>query len=170
MHHHHYNTHLLSGHGLDNSLFLCSQLPPKSFNHRDMPESSPNRYSTHILSHNHCHPMCICDDIVTRKSLKFTFIHTVSTFHCFYALNFRQSPSIIQISQIILLCICGKIGTEQSLKFTFVQTVTTFHSFYPLNFHQSPSMIDICRIEVHTGTAHIFGLTTTSIPCIFVNQ
>ena len=31
--------------------------------------------------------------------LKFTFMHTVSTFHCFCALNFRQSPSIIEISR-----------------------------------------------------------------------
>ena len=55
------------------------------------------RYPTHILSHNHCNHMCICEAIGTRKPLRLTFIHTVSTFHCFYALNFRQSPSMIEI-------------------------------------------------------------------------
>ncbi len=83
--------------GLDISLLLCSQLPPKSFNDRDMPDSSPHRYPTHILSHNHCHHMCICGAIGTRKPLKLTFILTVSTFHCFYARNFRKSPSMIEI-------------------------------------------------------------------------
>ena len=39
--------------GLEISLLLCSQLPPKSFNDGDMPESSPHRYPTHIRSNNH---------------------------------------------------------------------------------------------------------------------
>jgi hypothetical protein len=39
--------------GLDISLLLFSQLPPKSFNDTDMPESSPHRNPTCILSHNH---------------------------------------------------------------------------------------------------------------------
>ncbi len=82
---------------IDISLLLCSQLPPKSFNDRDMPESSPHRYPTHILSHNHQHTMCICEGIGTRQPLRLTFIHTVSTFHCFYSLNFHQSPSMIEI-------------------------------------------------------------------------
>jgi hypothetical protein len=109
-------------HGLDISLLLCSQLPPKSFNHRDIPDYTPHTYFTHILSDNDHHPMCICEET----------------------------------------------GTEQSIKITFVQTVTTFHCFYALNFCQSPSIIEICRNKVHTGTAHIFCLTTTSIPCVFV--
>ena len=108
--------------GLDISLFLCSQLPPKSFNDRDMPESSPHKCLQDILSHNHLHTMCICEAVGTRKPLKLTVIYQDSTFHCFYALNFRQSPS----------------------------------------------MIEICRNQVHTGTPHIFCLTTTSIPCVFV--
>jgi len=61
-----------------NSLTLCSQLPPKFFDHRDIPDYTPKRYSTHILSHNHFHPMCIRAEIGTRESLKFTFIHTDS--------------------------------------------------------------------------------------------
>ena len=109
-------------HGLDISLLLFSQLPPTSFNHRDMPESSLHRHLTHIMSHNHCHDMCFCEAIGSRKSLKFMLIHTVST----------------------------------------------FHYLYPLNFRQSPSMMEICRNQVHTGAPHIFCLTTTSIPCVFV--
>ena len=62
--------------GLDISLVLCSQLKPTSCNHRDIPDSSPHRYPTHILSHNHCHHMCICEDMGSQKPLTFTFIHT----------------------------------------------------------------------------------------------
>ena len=63
-------------------------------------DGSPCRYPTHILSDNHSHRMCICEVIGTRKLLKFTFIHTVHTFHCFFALNFRQSPSKMEIFRI----------------------------------------------------------------------
>ena len=57
-------------HGLDISLMLCSQLPPQCLNHWAVPDSSPHRYSTHILSDNHYHHMCLCVGIGTRKSLK----------------------------------------------------------------------------------------------------
>ncbi len=52
------------------------------------------------------HILCLTSTAITcvfvkqigiRKPLKFTTIHTVWTFHCFYTLNFRQSPSIIEI-------------------------------------------------------------------------
>jgi hypothetical protein len=84
-------------HGLDISLLVSSQLLPKTLNQRDMPESSPRRYPAHIVSHNHWHTMCIGEAIGSRESLKITFIHTVSTFHYLYPLNFRQRPSIIEI-------------------------------------------------------------------------
>ena len=70
-------------HCLDISLHLSSQLASKSFNDTDMPESSPHKYSTHILSNNHYHSMCIGEPIGTRESLQLTFIHTISTFHGF---------------------------------------------------------------------------------------
>ena len=111
-------------HGLDNSLVLYSQLPPHSCNHTDIPDSSPHRYPTHVLSHNHCHGMCICQDVGSQKPANFTFIHTDSTFQWFYALNFRQTPAIIEIS----------------------------------------------RIQVHTGTPHMFCHTTTAIACVFVKM
>jgi hypothetical protein len=56
--------------GLDISLILCSQLPPKSWNDRDMPDSTPNTYPTHILSDSHYHPKCIGKGIGTQKSLE----------------------------------------------------------------------------------------------------
>jgi hypothetical protein len=84
-------------HDLDISLLLSPQLPPKSFNDRDMPDSSSHWYPAHILSHNHWHTMSIGEAIGIRESLKTMLIHTVSTFHYLYPLNFRQNPSIIEI-------------------------------------------------------------------------
>ena len=68
------------------------------------------------------------------------------------------------------MCVCEAIGTRKSIKLAFIHTVSTFHCFYALNFRQSPWMIEICRIQVHAGTPHIFCLTTTSIPCVFLKQ
>ena len=86
-------------HGLDISVLLCSQHPPHSSHHRDIPDSSPHRYLTRILSHNHCHRMCICQDVGSQKPLNFTFIHTDSTIRWLYALNFRHTPAITEISR-----------------------------------------------------------------------
>ena len=60
-------------HTLDFPLVLCSPLPPNSFKHRGIPESSPHRYPTHLLSHNHYHPICICAQMGGHKSQKCTF-------------------------------------------------------------------------------------------------
>ena len=65
--------------------------------HRDISESSPRRYITHILSHNHQLPMRICEEIQGEKSQKSTFINTKSTFRCFHALNLRQPAANIEI-------------------------------------------------------------------------
>ncbi len=59
-------------HGLDMSVVVCSQLPSNSCNHTDIPDSSPHRYPTHILWHNHCHRMCICQEVGSQKPLKIT--------------------------------------------------------------------------------------------------
>jgi hypothetical protein len=85
-------------HAVDFSLLLFSQLPPNCCKHRDIPKSSPHRYPTHTLSHNHHLPMCICEDIGGQTPQKCSFIHTQSTFRCCYALNFRQTAANIQIS------------------------------------------------------------------------
>ena len=74
-------------------MVLCSQLPPDSGNHRDIPDSTPHRYPTCILSHNHGHCVCICEDMGSQTPLNVTSIHTDSTFQWFYALNFRQTPA-----------------------------------------------------------------------------
>ena len=39
---------------------------------------------------------------------------------------------------------------------------------YALTLRQSAEMIEICPNQVHTGTPHIFCLTTTAIICVFV--
>ena len=86
-------------HKLDIPLVSCTKLPPKSSNHRDILVSGPHRYPTHILSNNHYHPRCICEDMGSQKSSKITFIHTDSRFHWLYALNFHQSLWFIEISR-----------------------------------------------------------------------
>jgi len=90
---------LVYTHGLDISLVLCSQLPAHSGNRRDIPEACPHRYLTRILSHKHCHRMCICQDVGSQKPLNFSFIHTEWTFHWCYALNFRHTLAIAEISR-----------------------------------------------------------------------
>jgi hypothetical protein len=57
------------------------------------------RGPTHNLSHNHCHRLCICQDVVSQKSKNFAFVATDSTFHWFDGLTFRQTPAIIEISR-----------------------------------------------------------------------
>ena len=86
-------------HGLDISVVRCSQLPPHSGNRRDIPDAGPHWYLTRILSHNHCHRMCICPDVGSQKPLTFTFIHMDSTFQLVYALNFLHTPAITEISR-----------------------------------------------------------------------
>jgi hypothetical protein len=60
---------------------------------------SVHRYPTHILSHNHYLPMCICEAIGGQTSQNSTFIHTQSTFRCWYPVNFRPTAANIEISR-----------------------------------------------------------------------
>ena len=89
-------------HRLNISVDLCSQLPPNSGNHRDIPDSTPHRYSTHILSPNYCRRMCICQAIVIQKSLKLTFIHPDSRIDCLHALNLCQTAWMTWVFWIML--------------------------------------------------------------------
>ena len=84
-------------HSVDFSMLSCSQLPPTGCKCRGIPESSPHRYPTHILSHNHYHRMGICEETEGQKSQKITFIPTQSTFRCFYDLNFGPTVSNMEI-------------------------------------------------------------------------
>ena len=86
-------------HTVDFSLLWCCQLPPNCCKHIDIPDTSPHRYPTHILSHNHYHEMCICEAIGRQKSQNCTFIHVQSTFRCCCALNLRPTVANIKISQ-----------------------------------------------------------------------
>ena len=88
---------LVYTHALDFSLLLCSQLPPNCWKHTDFRESSPHRYPTHMLSHNHYLPMCIGEEKGGQPPQQCSFIHTQSTFRCFYALNSRQLAANIEI-------------------------------------------------------------------------
>ena len=92
---------------LDISLLLCCQLVPNCFNQWGILDSTWHRYPTHILSPNHCHRMCLCQGIGTEESLKSTFIHKGSTFHCLYAVNLCPTASIIDIwdrNSTVFLC------------------------------------------------------------------
>ena len=73
--------------GLDISLLLCCQHVPNCFNHWGILDSTLHRYPIHILSPTHCHRMCLCQGKGTEESLKSTFLHKGSTFHCFYTVN-----------------------------------------------------------------------------------
>ena len=93
--------------GLDISLLVCCQLVPNCFNHWGILDSTWHRYPTHILSPNHCHRMCLCQEIGTEESLKSTFIHKGSTFHCLYVVNLCPTTSIIDIwdrNSTVFLC------------------------------------------------------------------
>ncbi len=59
--------------GLDILLVLCSQLLSNSFKHSVIPDSSPHRCLTHIVSHNHYHHMCIGEDVVQHPSIGYTY-------------------------------------------------------------------------------------------------
>ena len=171
--------------GCQDSLVVCPHLPGKSFNHRDIPDSSPSRYPTHILSHNHCHPMCDCPATGRLNSFKFTFIHTDSTFRGFYVLKFSQSPVIIQISRTPVhtciphifcphihchgMCICPEVGTQKSLKFTFIQRYPT-HIRSHNHYLWRNGLSRIAEIHCYMFTPHIFCHTTTTITCVLLQK
>ena len=81
---------------------LCCQRVPNCCNDAGILDSAPRRYHTHIRSPNYCHHICICPGIGTKKALKNWFIHTVSTFHCFYAVNVCQTVSMMKVLWIVL--------------------------------------------------------------------
>ena len=87
---------------LEISLLVCCQHVPNCFNHWGILDSTLHKYPTHILSPNHCHRMCLCQGIGTEKSLKWTFIHKGSSFHCLYAVNMCQTASIMEVFWIPL--------------------------------------------------------------------
>ena len=211
-------------HGFDISLNLCSQLPTKYWNDRDMPDSTLSRYHTHILSHNHYHEMCMGEGIGNRKSLEFTVTYHDWKIHTFYAVNFRHSDSITDLCRIqvhtgtpLIFCLTTTTTTRKFTRFmistssTVLQSliyagfkstqvshtysvsqplpwyvyscrnrhpkttriygcIPVLHHFYALKLRQSVAIIELSRIQVHTGTPHIFCLTTTTIICVFVKE
>jgi hypothetical protein len=82
---------------LEISLLVCCQLVPNCFNYLGILYSTLHTCPTHILSPNHCHRMCRCQGIGTEKSLKLTFIHKGSRFHCLYTVNLCPTASMIEV-------------------------------------------------------------------------
>ena len=137
-------------HGVDISLLLCSQLPPKSCNHRAMPESSSHRYPTHILSHNHCHHMCIREAIGTRKPLKLTFIHTCWHFSVFML---STSAKVLQWWRY-----AGIKSTQVPHTYSVSQPLSS-HVYSWSNRHPQ-----IVQIHVHTHGVDISLLLCSQLP------
>ena len=107
-----------------------------------MPESSPHRYPTHILSHSHYHHMCICVEIGTPKPVQFTIIFlylrisqiwrvyppSTSLHHrdIDWSTQQRYPTHIPSHKHYQQMCICVGIGTWQTLEFMVLfQNFTT---------------------------------------------
>ena len=97
-------------HRLIVSVVLCSQLPPNSGNHRHIPDTSPHRYLTHVVSHNHGHRMCISAGMDSQKPLHCTTFRFSCALHC------CQTPSNTEVSQN---------GVHTGTPHTFCVTPTT---------------------------------------------
>ena len=154
--------------------------------HRDIPESSPHRYITHILSHNHYLPMRICEEIWGQKSQKrYVYKHTVD----FSLLSCSQLPStcckhrgmldwsphgyparILSHNHYLPMCICEEIAGHTSQKCLIIHTQSTFRCFHALHFLPLAVNIQVSRNQVHTGIQHTFCLITTTIACVFVKK
>ncbi len=157
--------------GLDISLLLCSQLPPKSFNGRDMPESSPQRYPTRILFHSNCHHTCICVGIGTQKPLKFTNIFVYfATFMLSTCDEVLQSLSYAGSKSSYVPHTYFVSQPPPSYVYSWSTRhpkITRIHGIisgledwqvWSLNLRQSASITERCRIQVLTGTPHILCL------------
>ena len=165
---------------------LCSQLPPYCCKHRDIPKSSPHRYPTHSLSHNHHLPMCICEGIGGQTPQKCSFIHTHSTCRCCYALNFRQTGASTKISgnQVHTVAAHTLCLTTTTFPCVFVKKQEVKHrknarlytrsrlfaALMSLNSRQTAANIVIFWNQVHAGAPHTFCLTTTTFPCVFLKK
>ena len=154
--------------------------------HRDIPESSPHRYITHILSHNHYLPMRTCEEIRGQKSQKrYVYKHTVD----FSLLSWSQLPStcckhrgmldwsphryparILSHNHYLPMCICEEIAGHTSQKCLIIHTQSTFRCLDALHFLPLAANIEVSRNQVHTGIQHTFCLITTTIACVFVKK
>ena len=119
-----------------------------SGNHRHIPDPSPHRYPTRILSHNHCHRMCICENMVSQKPLNVTSIHTDQTLQLCYTVNLRQTPAITEISRTqvhtgtshifchtttVIACVFVKIWAVKNRYMSSLYTQTQYHSGFMLS-------------------------------------
>jgi hypothetical protein len=131
---------------------------PNCFNHWGILDCTLHRYPTHIPSPNHCHHMCLCQGIGTEESLKFTFIHKGSTFHCFmlstcakllqslryFGLHFPQVPHTYSVSQPLSSHVSLSRSRHRRIAEIHVQDKgSKFHWFYAVNLCKTAWMIDM---------------------------
>ena len=174
---------------------FISQLPVKYWNHwtklQAMPDSSSSRYPTHILSHNHYHNLCSCLSFVVKQTPKQSNEYTVPDWYqdltdltCLSSVNLLESqrhglvksiqvPHTYSVSQSLppYVYLCRNTHPKITrIMFTDPSYIPGLHYFYSLNFRQSDGITDLCQIQLHTGTPHIFCLTTTTIIRVFVKE
>ena len=112
---------------LEFSLLVCCQHVPNCFNHWGILDSTLHIYPTHILSPNHCHRMCLCQGIGTEKSLKLTFIHKGSSFHCLYAVNMCQTGAMIDMwGRISTFLLCSMSSDTHNIHKTSIVTCYSY--------------------------------------------
>ena len=139
-----------------------------------MPVSSPHRYPTHILSHNHYHGMCIHVGIGTRKPLEFTVVFLYcTTFMLSSCAKVLQSLSYqgfkstqvlhtYSVSQLLPSYVYSWRNTHPKITRIYGY-MPGLHHCYDFNGHQSAAITELCRNQVHTVIPHIFCLTITCL-------
>ena len=100
----------------------------------------PHTYS--VTQPRHC--MCICEDMGSLQPINLTSIHADSTFQWFYAVNFRQTPAIRDISRTQV-----HTGTPH----VFCHTTTTIACV----FVKIWATYNRCISRLHTQTQHFSG-------------
>jgi hypothetical protein len=95
----------------------------------------------------------------TRNPLQLTVIYQDSTFHCFYALNFRQSPSMVEFTIILvyfatfMLSTCDKV--LQSLSYAGFKSSQVPHTY---SVSQPPPSYVYSRSNRHPKITRIHGI------------
>ena len=101
--------------------------------------------------------MCICDGIGTQKSLKFTFIHTDTTFDWSYDLNFRHTPSMLEVSQRLVHAGTPHRPQEHIYIYSFYREHISLYSFSIYTCRKRRRVSERARQKhIDRQTRHIF--------------
>ena len=148
-----------------------------------MRDLSPHMYPTHGLSHKYYHPGCTCmTSVVKYTATRITRIYGVYQYFtdstCLSSINQLevQRSGLVHSTQVLHTCsVSPALPADVHLCRNRHPTTTriydyipVFQHFHAVNFRQIASITELCRHQVHTGTPHIFCLTTTTIICVFV--